>query len=325
MRVLFVASGNIENKIKNHIVERQAESLKVKNIIIEHFYITDKGVTGYLKSISKIRHLLKNSKFDIVHAHYGWSGLVSLLTFTRVKKVISFMGDDLIGTINRKSNYTLFGKIVTKFNIFLAKHFYDYSIIKSENLKEKLKSVMTAELIPNGVDVKIFSQKDKYSSKKTLGWSPDKKYVIFVSNPERGEKNFALAQASTELLNIQNLELFVVRNVTADKLNLYYNAADCLILTSIHEGSPNVIKEAMACGCPIVSTDVGDVEWILGNTDGCYLTSFEPQDVACKIKLALEFSEKSGRTKGRERILELGLDSETIASRIIEIYKKVTT
>lgn len=323
MKVLFVASGNIKNKIKNHIVERQAESLKGKNIIVERFYITKKGVTGYLKSVFKIRHHLNNNKYDIVHAHYGWSGLVSLLTFSPAKKIISFMGDDLIGSVNKNNNYTLTSKIVSKFNIFCAKHFYDYIIVKSENLRGKLKSIKNIELIPNGVNLKIFSQTDKNSSKKTLGWSPDKKYVLFVSNPERKEKNFALAQASTESLNIQNMELFVVSNVTADKLNLYYNAADCLILTSIHEGSPNVIKEAMACGCPIVSTDIGDVKWIIGNTEGCYLTTFELQDVASKIKLALEFSEKHGRIKGRDRILELGLDSDTIADRIIEVYKKV--
>ncbi len=76
----------------------------------------------------------------------------------------------------------------------------------------------------------------------------------------------------------------------------------------------------MACKCPIVSTDVGDVKDVIGNTEGCYLTKFDPQDVAEKIKIALEFGE---RTNGRERIIEAGLDSKTIAKRIVGVYRKV--
>jgi glycosyltransferase involved in cell wall biosynthesis len=101
------------------------------------------------------------------------------------------------------------------------------------------------------------------------------------------------------------------------------NASDVLILSSLHEGSPNVIKEAMACNCPIVTTNVGDVKWVLDNTDGCYISSFDPKEYVEKIKLALEFSEKNGRTKGRDRIIELGLDSVTIAKKIINVYQKV--
>ena len=115
-------------------------------------------------------------------------------------------------------------------------------------------------------------------------------------------------------------ELLLVSNVDQEQLNLYYNAVDCLVLTSRYEGSPNVIKEAMACNCPIVSTDIGDVEWILGEAEGCYISSFEPSDVAEKLSLALEIE---NRTNGRDRLIKLGLDSETIAKGLIHIYSQV--
>lgn len=102
---------------------------------------------------------------------------------------------------------------------------------------------------------------------------------------------------------------------------LYYNASDVLLFTSHREGSLNVIKEAMSCNLPIVSTNVGDVEWILGSTEGCYIFSFEVSDVVEKIKKAILFTSKNNRTSGRERIINLELDSESVAEKIISIYR----
>jgi len=103
----------------------------------------------------------------------------------------------------------------------------------------------------------------------------------------------------------------------------YYSASDVILLTSLWEGSPNVIKEAMACNCPIVTTDVGDVRWIIGDTEGCYIASLDPNDYSLKMKKALDFAQKSGKTNGRNRIIYLGLDADTIALRIIGVYEKV--
>ena len=79
----------------------------------------------------------------------------------------------------------------------------------------------------------------------------------------------------------------------------------------------------MACNRPVVATDVGDIRWLFGNEPGHFITSFDPEDVAEKIKLALEFSEKYGRTNGRQRVIDLGLDSQTVAKKIINLYKEV--
>lgn len=96
------------------------------------------------------------------------------------------------------------------------------------------------------------------------------------------------------------------------------NAPDILLLTSLWEGSPNVIKEAMACNCPILSADVGDGAKVIRKTDGCYICSYDPEDVAEKIKEALEFGK---RTNGREKIKHL--DEKIIAQKIIGVYNEV--
>ena len=112
-----------------------------------------------------------------------------------------------------------------------------------------------------------------------------------------------------------NLELLVVMGIASSKLYLYYSAADVLILTSFHEGSPNVIKEAMACNCPIVSTKVGDVEWITSKTEGCYIAERSIRDVADKLERAIYFANHQNRTNGRERIISLKLDDANIAQK----------
>jgi glycosyltransferase involved in cell wall biosynthesis len=80
----------------------------------------------------------------------------------------------------------------------------------------------------------------------------------------------------------------------------------------------------MACNRPIVSTKVGDSEWIFGNTEGCYLTDFVAKDVILKIENALSFSQQKEQTGGRNRIIELHLDAESISHRILDVYKKVS-
>jgi glycosyltransferase involved in cell wall biosynthesis len=115
----------------------------------------------------------------------------------------------------------------------------------------------------------------------------------------------------------------LVSNIPGPQLKFYYSSADLLLLTSFHEGSPNVIKEAMACNCPVVSTEVGDVRFLFGESDGHFISSFDPSDVAEKIQTALEYSQTTGRTGGNSRIIQLGLDSERIAEKIIKLYNNV--
>ena len=74
----------------------------------------------------------------------------------------------------------------------------------------------------------------------------------------------------------------------------------------------------MACNCPIVSANVGDVIDVIKDTQGCYMTSFDPIDVSEKIKEALKFGRK---TDGRKRIKHL--DINIIAEKVINVYKDI--
>lgn len=322
MRVLFVSSGNSERGI-SPIVKAQGESLINEGIGLDYYTVVGKGIKGYLKNIKLLKKVLRKSEYDVVHAHYGFCGIVAALSKGKEKLVVSFMGSDLLGSANKKSNRAWMNKQMTALNVFFSKFFYDFIIVKSQKMREKIKSLKNVEIVANGVNTNIFEEAVKNESLAKLGWDADSTHVIFVSNPERKEKNYKLAEQAVNLIGGDNVTLKPVFNLAQEELPLYYSAADVLILTSLYEGSPNVIKEAMACNLPIVATDVGDVKWIIQNTDGCYITNTEPEDAADKLRMAIRYGREKGRTNGRERIKEIGLDSKSVAQKIISIYDKL--
>jgi len=321
MKILFVSSGNDASEISN-LALSQANSLVGQNVNVELYYIKGKGIIGYLKNILPLHKQIKNKHYNIIHAHYGLSGWIALIAKNkRTKLVISFMGNDILGDHANKGSSTSYGNLLVALNLHFAKY-ADYIVVKSNEMSQKIK-IANKSIIPNGVNLSIFCSLDRNVALKKVGWNPALRHVLFMSNPDRPEKNFSLTNTALKLTEIESIQLHFLNQIPQNELVYYYNAAEVCILTSYHEGSPNVIKEAMACNRPIVCTDVGDVSWQMGNTKGCYICSFDPMDIATKVRFALEFSQTKICTKGRDRIIELGLDSETIAGKIIEVYNKV--
>lgn len=291
------------------IVKNQGESLKDEGIEIDYF-IVKPGFAGYISSIPRIRTTFKKGKYDLAHAHYSLSGFVAALAGCK-PLVVSLMGSDVF--------QSWFNRILIRIFSF---HLWDRVIVKTSQMKARL-NIEKAFIIPNGVDLNIFRPIPKQNARKYLNYQESDPMILFISGLNRPEKNIELAKAAIKVLHNNNIELRHVYNVPHNEIPWHLNSADVLLLTSKWEGSVNVIKEAMACNCPIVSTNVGDVKWVLGDTEGCYIASYDPLDLAEKIKLALEFSKDKNRTEGRNRIYKLGLDSDTIAGKIIEVYKNV--
>jgi len=303
MKVLFVCSGNSQFGI-SPLVKSQGESLRNNGIDIEYFTFSGNFLAGYPAGVLKLRKHLKSHKFDIIHAHYSISAFAA--TFAGASPlVVSLMGGTVKG-----------GCLVRSFARFLHKYRWKATIVKSERTKNNIK-ITDALVVPNGVDFEKFKFIDKTIARNKVNFN-EKKHIIFAANPKTKEKNYQLAAAAFKLLNSQDVELNIVSGIDHNLIPYYMYAADVLILTSSSEGSPNVIKEAMACNLPIVSTDVGDVAQVISKTPGCYITSYDPTDVADKLKKALNFGKP---TNGRENIKHL--DINTVARKIIDIYKKV--
>ncbi len=302
MRVLFVSSGTSRYGI-SPIVKNQGESLKRIGIDVDYFTIKQKGIKGYLKAAKELKRVLIKERYDVIHAHYWLSGIVATLAGAK-PIVVSLMGDDV--------------KASPIFR-FIIRVFYKISwskiIVKSKDMYETL-NIKDAYIVSNGVNFDRFKPIDKEIALSYTKWNPNKRHILFTSDPDRRVKNFKLAKEAFEYLNDSSLELHYMRHIDNSLVPYYYNSADVVILTSLWEGSPNAIKEAMACNIPIVSVDVGDVRDIISNTKGCFIASNRVDDFANKIKLALTFNK---RTTGREDIKDLREDE--VAKKIVSIYE----
>lgn len=326
MKVLFVSSGNSKyHKKMPPFIYTQALSLQKEGVEIDFFQIHGKGVRGYLRNIFLLRKFLKHNQYPIIHAHYGFSGIVALFARRSEKLIVSFMGADelFLEQSVQEGEFRLLSRIWPMANKFFAKYFFDFIIFKSENLANALPSLKNKLIIPNGVDFTMFREIDKAEARKVLGWDPSKKYILWIGNQNRSVKGFALAEKAIDELKNPSIVFMPVNAVDNNELPYYYCASDVFFLSSLSEGSPNVVKEAMACNCPIVATDVGDVKWLMEEVKGCFLVrSFNPSEMAQLLVKAIDFP---ARSNGREKLVNLHLDSRVVAQKIVKLYNDIKT
>ena len=306
MKVLFVSSGNKKGGI-SPIVRNQGESLRRQGVALDYFPVAGRGMAGYLRHWRPLFRLLRREHYDVIHAHYSLCGFLSTMAAPAGTPIVV----SLMGT---------FRKDTVKYYIIrrLAKRHWREVIVKSARMQGQI-GLPNAHIIANGVDIDKFDLSQSQSElRRELGLAPDRKVVIFVSNPERPEKNFALCRASVDALRRDDVDLVAVYNKPHEEVAKYMLAADVLMLTSFTEGSPNVIKEAMAANCPIVSTNVGDVEYIMEGVEGCRLMdSFLPEEGAALLEETLAFGR---RTEGLKKLVSLGLHERDVANRILTLY-----
>ncbi len=284
-------------------IREQVEALRTQGCECEYYHIKGKGLLGYLREISGLRKKISEWKPDVVHAHYGLSCLLANLATRRVPVVSTYHGSDI-----NEPKVLPFSKLaiwLSAWNIFVSKRNVDIAQPKKH-----------WSLIPCGVALSDEQLQSRTESRKALGWKLDEKKVLFAGALDNAVKDPELAKASVTLLN--GVELIELKGYNRQQVNALMCASNCLLMTSRTEGSPQVIKEAMACGCPIVSVDVGDVAERTEGVNGCYVVPLrEPEDIADALERAIAFE---GKTNGREKILEYGLTNELVAKKIIKIY-----
>lgn len=300
--------------IKSQIDSLVAEGLEVKVIHPKPAPVAFRYAAATLQVFLKTL----TGHFDIVHGHYGLWCLTTRMQWT-TPVVSSFLGDDLLGTVKSDGSYNKKGDLVAHISRWLSRR-VDAVIVKSEGMKEKVPAEDTIFVIPNGVNFEAFRPMSRMETREQLGWDPDLYYVLFCNDPAIPVKNYPLAKSAIERLHARGLsaELIVANGIPHDKVMQYMNASNALILPSIAEGSPNVVKEAMACNIPVVASNVGDVSQVIGRTRGCSVCALDPEAFADGLEEAIRQTQP---TTGRTDIAHL--EVAAVAKQIIEVYELV--
>ena len=308
MKILIVCSGNAKDfDFAKHqaFIYDQVKAVNERDATIEfsYFFIRRKGARGYLQCLTELRKRLTEEPFDWVHAHFATSALLANLQ-RKVPVITTFHGSDINLKMHRLMSAVV--EVLSKRTVYVSEELRQNAFIS-------LKSKNT--VIPCGVDFGLFVPGSKREARQALGFSNGKKYILFSSSFENPVKNFPLARTAVALLADDQIEVLELKGYTREEVVRLMSAVDVALMTSFTEGSPQFVKEALACNCPVICTDVGDVKSVLSGIEGCYLTTFEPRDVAEKITRVLSTTKP---VLGRKHIGQF--DNRLIADKLIKLY-----
>ena len=296
---------------------------------VEYFLV--KG--NYVTAVRELKKKIREFNPDIVHAHFGLSAITAELQ-NLVPVVTTFHnGETHSWWVNMLTSLM---SLRAKHVIYVAPHIRDLVYFKAKNYS----------IIPCGVSLEDCFLMDKAEARRKLGWSDDKKYIMFGGAFDNTRKNYKLLAEAVERLamsdeglgksqesRVKSIECIEMKGLSRAECVLRMNACDVFALPTKNEGSPQALKEAMACNCPIVATDVADIKYLLGDLPGHYVLpnkkgdgawwkgdKHSAEELAELLKQALAFER---RTEGRKRIEELGYTNELVAQKIIKIYQHV--
>lgn len=302
-----------------HFIRRQAEHLRAAGVSVEVFpFQGRKNPFNYLKAWARLRKRLTRGPYDLVHAQFGQSGLLALPK--RLPLVVTFRGSDLLGSVgDDDGRYTSASPLLQRLSRMVALR-ADAVIVVSAHMKGYIDPSLKAHVIPSGIDFQLFQTMPREDARRRLGLPPGERLVLFVGRPSQARKRFELSSRAVEVLNRSlPARLVVAWDVPHPDIPAYMNACDVLVFTSMQEGSPNVVKEALACNLPVVSVSVGDVAERLRGIRGCELCpDEEPETIAAALERVLR---RGQRVDGRAAVK--GLDETVLTAKVIGIYRTV--
>lgn len=302
-----------------HFIKRQADFLRAHGVDVDVFFFRGfRSAWNYTRAWAEVQRRVRSGRYDLVHAQWGQSALPAMPK--RLPLVVTFRGGDLHGIVNAAGRQTPAGHLLQAACRYVVRR-ADAVILVSEHMRALVtRADVPVHIIPSGLDFSLFRLIPRDEARAHLGLPADRKLVLFAGDPASTRKRHVLARAAVDLVaRSLPVELVVTWGVTHADMPYYYNACDAMVFTSMQEGSPNVVKEALACNLPVVSVAVGDVAQRLQGVAGCEVTADErPETIATALERVLRWGQ---RASGRAAVNEL--DENVITRRVIGIYRGV--
>jgi teichuronic acid biosynthesis glycosyltransferase TuaC len=317
MKVLFIVPGLEEG---SSFIFSKREYRVLNSMLpgqIEIYYLnTSLSPWNLIRVFFELKRKIKTANISVIHSQYGTiTGFVSLLVSFQRKLVITFRGSD----INGSRDVSFFRRVTSVFLSWLTLPFADHVIFVSDSLrKNSLNAYKECSIIGTGVDTSSFYPLNKFKARAQIGLDDSKIFALFYSSFNSPNKRKDLAVAAIALLNSKgiNIELLEIEgNILPEQMPFYLNASDLVLMLSNYEGSPTIVQEAIACGVPVVSVDVGDTKEKLLNINNSVIVERNTIDIANGILKVL----KIGFIQPKETDL-FKISLQNSVNRIIEVY-----
>ena len=321
LRVLAVIPGPSADSGSMVFARRQTDALAVLGVQVQRFFLATRTEPfGIVQEWRRLRKEIKAFNPDVVHCHYGtMTAFVSVFsTFRPV--IVTYRGSDLNPVPSGNSLRTIFSHVLSQISAIRANRI----ICVSRELVERLwwgrgKTIV----IPTGVDTEKFKPMPLPEARALLGWGGNDPVILFNAGSSPKVKRQDLADMSVVEAKkfLPNVKYVVLRgDVQPKDIPLYINAADVLLVTSDYEGSPTIVQEAIACGLPVVSVDVGDVNERMLKVVPSKIVPRDPVQLGAALAAILSLKQRSN---GPE-VAAKELSNEITVRKVIDLLNEVT-
>jgi glycosyltransferase involved in cell wall biosynthesis len=289
-------------------VRDQVDEVRKRGIDVDLFSFPS-GRGEYIPATRRLRALLRHERFDLVHAHYGLAGWCAKLAGAE-PLIVTFHGTDvrhsLVGPLSRR--------LAWRVDLVAA---VSRALFAPEDDRPGLPDVPGSAVLPCGPDLSRFGPLARADARRALNLEADGRYLFFAADPARPEKRHDRA---AELAARCGADLLSGGSIEPERMPLWINAANAVLVTSEYEGFGMVAVEALACGVPVLSTPVGILPYALGGIEGCLCAPFEVERWATLASRHLDAPDP--RVDGAARAASLS--ASRMAERVIEAYRDVT-